>query len=63
MIPSVLPTYNRAPLAFVSGTGSWLLAEDGRRYLDLGGGIAVRVVQRGLLAKGLFNVGQRRIAA
>jgi acetylornithine/N-succinyldiaminopimelate aminotransferase len=44
MIPSVLPTYNRAPLAFVSGTGSWLLAEDGRRYLDLGGGIAVNAL-------------------
>jgi acetylornithine/N-succinyldiaminopimelate aminotransferase len=44
MISSVLPTYNRAPLAFVSGTGSWLLAEDGRRYLDLGGGIAVNAL-------------------
>ena len=44
MIPAVLPTYNRAPLAFVSGTGSWLLAEDGRRYLDLGGGIAVNAL-------------------
>jgi acetylornithine/N-succinyldiaminopimelate aminotransferase len=44
MITSVLPTYNRAPLAFVSGTGSWLLAEDGRRYLDLGGGIAVNAL-------------------
>jgi acetylornithine/N-succinyldiaminopimelate aminotransferase len=44
MIPSVLPTYNRAPLAFVSGTGSWLTAEDGRRYLDLGGGIAVNAL-------------------
>jgi acetylornithine/N-succinyldiaminopimelate aminotransferase len=44
MIPSVLPTYNRAPLAFVSGSGSWLLAEDGRRYLDLGGGIAVNAL-------------------
>jgi acetylornithine/N-succinyldiaminopimelate aminotransferase len=44
MIPTVLPTYNRAPLAFVSGTGSWLLAEDGRRYLDLGGGIAVNAL-------------------
>jgi acetylornithine/N-succinyldiaminopimelate aminotransferase len=44
MIASVLPTYNRAPLAFVSGTGSWLLAEDGRRYLDLGGGIAVNAL-------------------
>ena len=44
MIPSVLPTYNRAPLAFVSGQGSWLTAEDGRRYLDLGAGIAVNAL-------------------
>ena len=44
MISAVLPTYNRAPLAFVSGEGSWLLAEDGSRYLDLGGGIAVNVL-------------------
>ncbi|MBL9051024.1 MAG: aspartate aminotransferase family protein [Tabrizicola sp.] len=44
MIPPVLPTYNRAPLAFVKGEGSWLLAEDGRRYLDLGSGIAVNVL-------------------
>ena len=44
MIPSVLPTYNRAPLAFVKGEGSWLIAEDGRRYLDLGSGIAVNAL-------------------
>ena len=25
MIPSVLPTYNRAPLAFDHGEGSWLV--------------------------------------
>jgi len=41
MIPSVLPTYNRAPLAFEKGEGSWLIEADGTRYLDLGGGIAV----------------------
>jgi acetylornithine/N-succinyldiaminopimelate aminotransferase len=41
MIPSVLPTYNRAPLAFERGEGSWLITEDGTRYLDLGAGIAV----------------------
>jgi acetylornithine/N-succinyldiaminopimelate aminotransferase len=41
MIPSVLPTYNRAPLAFDRGEGSWLIATDGTRYLDLGSGIAV----------------------
>ncbi len=44
MIPSVLPTYNRAPIAFVKGEGSWLMAEDGRRYLDLGSGIAVNAL-------------------
>ena len=41
MIPSVLPTYKRAPLTFVKGEGSWLIEEDGRRFLDFGSGIAV----------------------
>ena len=41
MIPSVLPTYNRAPLSFEAGEGSWLIEADGTRYLDLGAGIAV----------------------
>jgi acetylornithine/N-succinyldiaminopimelate aminotransferase len=44
MIPSVLPTYARAPLAFESGAGSWLTATDGRRFLDLGAGIAVNAL-------------------
>ena len=44
MISHVLPTYNRAPLAFVKGEGSWLTAEDGSRYLDLGAGIAVNAL-------------------
>lgn len=44
MIPSLLPTYNRAPLSFVSGQGSWLEASDGRRFLDLGAGIAVNAL-------------------
>ncbi len=44
MIPSVLPTYSRAPLEFVSGAGSWLVEADGRRFLDLGAGIAVNVL-------------------
>ncbi len=44
MITPVLPTYNRAPLAFVRGEGSWLFAEDGSRYLDLGAGIAVNAL-------------------
>ncbi len=44
MIPSVLPTYNRAPLAFDHGEGSWLVTADGHRYLDLGAGIAVNAL-------------------
>ena len=44
MIPAVLPTYNRAPLSFVKGEGSWLVEADGRRFLDLGGGIAVNAL-------------------
>ncbi|MEM7631485.1 MAG: aspartate aminotransferase family protein [Pseudomonadota bacterium] len=44
MITSVLPTYNRAPLSFVKGTGSWLIEADGRRFLDLGAGIAVNAL-------------------
>ena len=41
MFPSLLPTYNRADVAFVRGEGPYLFAEDGRRYLDFGAGIAV----------------------
>lgn len=44
MIPSVLPTYSRAPLTFTSGVGSWLEEADGRRFLDLGAGIAVNAL-------------------
>ena len=44
MIPSVLPTYNRAPLSFVKGEGTWLIEADGRRFLDLGAGIAVNAL-------------------
>ena len=44
MISSVLPTYSRAPLSFVSGAGSWLTEADGRRFLDLGAGIAVNAL-------------------
>ena len=44
MIPTVLPTYNRAPLSFVKGEGSWLIEKDGTRYLDLGSGIAVNAL-------------------
>ena len=44
MIASVMPTYSRAPLTFVKGEGSWLIEADGRRFLDLGAGIAVNVL-------------------
>ncbi len=44
MIPSVLPTYNRAKLSFTSGEGAWLTEADGRRFLDLGSGIAVNAL-------------------
>lgn len=44
MISSVLPTYNRAPLSFVKGAGSWLFEADGRRFLDMGAGIAVNTL-------------------
>jgi acetylornithine/N-succinyldiaminopimelate aminotransferase len=41
VFPALLPTYNRTDVAFVRGEGSWLIAEDGKRYLDFGAGIAV----------------------
>ena len=44
MISSVLPTYSRAPLSFVKGEGSWLIEADGRRFLDMGAGIAVNAL-------------------
>ncbi len=44
MIPSLMPTYNRANLAFEKGEGSWLMTRDGERYLDLGAGIAVNAL-------------------
>jgi acetylornithine/N-succinyldiaminopimelate aminotransferase len=40
-------TYQRVPLAFERGEGAWLVAEDGRRYLDFMGGIAVNVLGHG----------------
>lgn len=41
MAAPILETYNRAPLSFVKGTGSWLETINGDRYLDMGSGIAV----------------------
>ena len=44
MIPALMPTYNRAPLSFVSGQGSWLTEADGRRFLDFAAGIGVNAL-------------------
>ena len=44
MIPSILPTYTRAQLAFTHGEGSWLTEAGGARYLDLGAGIGVNAL-------------------
>ena len=44
MSSSILPTYNRAPLAFDKGQGCWLFTKDGDRYLDMGSGIAVNAL-------------------
>ena len=38
---SLLPTYARHDVTFVSGEGSWLVDSEGKRYLDLLAGIAV----------------------
>jgi acetylornithine/N-succinyldiaminopimelate aminotransferase len=40
MIAALMPTYNRADLAFVRGEGAWLWTSDGRRLLDFGAGIS-----------------------
>ncbi len=40
MIAALMPTYNRADLAFERGEGAWLWTNDGRRFLDFGAGIA-----------------------
>ena len=44
MFPSLLPTFNRADVAFVRGEGPYIFAEDGTRYLDFGAGIAVNAL-------------------
>jgi acetylornithine/N-succinyldiaminopimelate aminotransferase len=41
---AIMPTYARADIAFERGEGVWLYAENGKRYLDFGGGIAVSSV-------------------
>ena len=40
----VLPTYARVDLAFERGEGAWLIAENGKRYLDFTSGVAVNAL-------------------
>ena len=40
MIPALMPTYNRADLAFERGEGAYVWTDAGRRFLDFGSGIA-----------------------
>ncbi len=47
MIPALMPTYNRADLAFERGEGAWLYTSDGRRFLDFGAGIATSSLGHG----------------
>lgn len=39
--PSILPVYNRADVAMIRGEGVYLIAENGKKYLDFAAGIAV----------------------
>ena len=41
MSQSVMPSYGRADIAFVRGEGAHLYTDDGRKFLDFGGGVAV----------------------
>ncbi len=47
MIAALMPTYNRADLAFERGEGCWLYTVDGRRFLDFGAGIATSSLGHG----------------
>jgi len=47
MISALMPTYNRADLAFERGEGCWLYTADGRRFLDFGAGIATSSLGHG----------------
>ena len=47
MISALMPTYNRADLAFERGEGAWLCTADGRRFLDFGAGIATSSLGHG----------------
>ena len=40
----IMNTYNRYPVSFVNGKGSWLKSENGDDYLDFAAGIAVNIL-------------------
>ena len=44
MASHILPTYARVDLAFERGEGAWLIATNGKRYLDFAAGIAVNAL-------------------
>jgi acetylornithine/N-succinyldiaminopimelate aminotransferase len=47
MISPLMPNYNRIDISFSHGEGAWLVANDGRRFLDFGAGIATSSVGHG----------------
>ncbi len=44
MIAPLMPTYARIDLAFERGEGAWLIATNGKKYLDFSGGVAVNAL-------------------
>jgi acetylornithine/N-succinyldiaminopimelate aminotransferase len=58
---ALMPTYNRADLAFERGEGAYLFSTDGRRYLDFAAGIAVNALGHSHphLVKALEEQGRR----
>ena len=44
MNSSIMNTYNRYPVSFKNGKGSWLTSEDGKKFLDFSSGIAVNIL-------------------
>jgi acetylornithine/N-succinyldiaminopimelate aminotransferase len=47
VIPALMPTYNRADLAFERGEGAYVWTDAGRRFLDFGSGIATSSLGHG----------------
>lgn len=47
MTPALMSNYNRIDISFSHGEGAWLVADDGRRCLDFGAGIATSSLGHG----------------